>query len=70
MFFSKGTEPSLWYCLTVRVDPPKKVSGFAGTPGKACRQAGPGDRGEAGHALGVDQTAGSRGRAGRTRLSS
>lgn len=61
MFFSKVTEAPSWYCLMIKVDPPKKVGGFTGATGEACTQAGPRERGEAGHALGVDQAAGSTG---------
>lgn len=47
--------------LIIRVNPPKKASGFTNTSGKACTQASRGDRGEAGHALGVDGATGSEG---------
>lgn len=61
VFFSKVTEAPSWYCFMIEVDPPKKVGSFAGATGEACTQADPRERGEAGHALGVDQAASSMG---------
>ena len=55
-----GEAPSLWYCLTFGVNPPRKVRGFVRATRKACTQAA-GRRGEAGQALGVDRAAGSEG---------
>lgn len=68
ILFKGGRALPIRYCLTVRVNPSRKVSGFAGAIGKACIQTGPGNRGEVGHALGVEQAAGSKGSEIRTWL--
>lgn len=45
------TEPSPWYCLTVRVLPPRKVSGFGNATAKARAQATKGTEGRRGMLL-------------------
>lgn len=47
----KGEAPSLWYCLTFGVNPPRKVRGFVRATRKACTQAA-GRRGRRGRHLG------------------
>lgn len=57
-FFSKVTEPTPWYCLTLRGDPPREASGFVSATGEAGVQA-TGEQRAGGHAPGVGRAAGS-----------